>query len=143
MAVTLKGKGVVWGAGGFTYTGGIASATTVSQGQSATLERSSDKGETRDGDGEVIAQQFYNAKKVFRVNVVPTGDTIGAARTSLDAWAPAPGSLVTVADAASTVIDDLYNVISSTVNKSNTDAANCDVEFEQYDANEVATTAIT
>lgn len=140
MAETIKGTGVVWGCSGKTYTGSLLGTVKP---QSARVTRSSDKAEIRDDSGEVVAVVFYNAKKVFNTTVVPSAATIAASITSQDAWAPAPGTLVTLADTSSTIMADAYNVLTATINHSNTDAATVDVELEQFDANEVATAAIS
>lgn len=143
MAGTLKGKGIIAHINGITFTAGIVSATTLGLNQSGDFERTSDKYEVLDGNGDVVTQYYHNHKKRFRVTVIPYAVDIAGARTSLDAWLVAAGLLVTVADADSTVIDDNYNVQSARHSRSNVAPGAVDLDLEAADANEIATAPIT
>lgn len=140
---TLKGKGLIAHINGLTFTAGIISATTLAANQSADFERTSEKYAVKDGNGDDIAEYYHNHKKRYRVTVVPYGATIADARASLDAWLAAAGTLVTAADADSTVIDDNYNVQSSRHGRSNSAPGTVELDLESGDANELATAPIT
>lgn len=139
----LKGKAIIAHINGKTFTAGVISATTKAANQSMDFERTSDKYEVLDGNGDALVQFYHNHKKRDRVTVVPYGDTIAEARTALDAWLMSAGTLVTVADADSTVIDDNYNVQSSRHGRSNSAPGTVELDLESADANEIATAPIT
>jgi hypothetical protein len=140
MAETVKGTGIVWGVGGITLTAGIVTANSAAKVQSFNFDRTSDKAEIKDGDGEVCGQTFYNAKRTLSLTVVPSGATISAAGLSADAWTPAPGTKITLADADGAILDADYNLVSAKLRGSNTEARMADIELERYDANDVTAT---
>jgi hypothetical protein len=140
MAETIKGVGIVWGVNGISLTAGIVSGTTLAKTQSFNFDRSADKAEIRDGDGEVCGQAFYNAKRTLSLTVVPTGTSLANAVTSADAWTPAPGTLITIVDADGAIVDGNYNLISAKLRGSNTEARMADIELERYEANDVTAT---
>lgn len=140
---TLKGKGVIAHVNGITLTAGIVSGTSTAANQSARHVRTSDKYDVLNGLGDTITSYFYNHKATLSLTVVPYGTAVSDARTSSDAWRLAAGTKVTVADADGTVIDDNYNLISSSEGRTNNGVQTIDIELEAFEANEVATDAIT
>lgn len=141
MAATLKGLAVVYGVAGVTMTAGIVSATNGAQTQSLRLVRNSDKVEIKNDAGEVVGQVFVNGKKTLSLTVVPShASAISSAQGSMDAYNIAAGTKITVVDAAGTVVDGDYNLISSTQNRTNDGVATLDLEMEKYDANDVTGT---
>lgn len=107
----IKGRAICWSIGNVTLTAGIVSSSTDAFNQSIDVERSSDSAEIRTGFltstnnvcGSVATKVWYNHKKTCTLSVVPcavTGasNTEANARASLDAWMPAPGTLITIAD---------------------------------------------
>lgn len=141
---TLKGKAVIAHVNGITLTAGIVSGTNTAANQSARHVRSSDKYDVLNGSGDTIVSYFYNHKATLSLTVVPYDATnIAGARTTSDAWRLAAGTKITVADADGSVIDDNYNLISSSESRSNTGVQTVDLELEAFEANEVATDAVT
>lgn len=144
MAELIKGAALVWGVAGITMTAGIVVGTSGSVVQSVTFNRSSDKYELRDGDGEVVGEVYYNAKKEIRLTVVPRGvsatNTIANAESSVDAHLPAPGTMVTIADANGTSIDGDFNVDSCEMRGENTGPRMVDITMHRFDANNVTGT---
>lgn len=144
MAEVIKGLGIRWGAQGITMTAGIVSSSNGQKVQSIDFERTSDKGEIKNDLGEVVGQVFYNGKRVLRLTVIPSGATIAAAQTSVDAHLIAPGTKITVADANGAVIDGAhsggYNLLSAKMRGQNTEGVMVDIEMETYDANDVTAT---
>ena len=141
MAEVVKGLGIRWGAAGVTFTAGIVSSSNGQQVQSIDLERTSDKGEIKDSNGEVVGQVYYNGKKTLRITVVPShATTISGAQSSVDAHLIAPGTKITIVDGEGTILDGDYNLLSAKARLSNTDATMVDVEMEKYDANDVTAT---
>lgn len=138
MAETLKGLGVVWGVGGKTFTG---FSTATFKTQSLGLQRTSDKAEIKDEDGEVVGQVFHNEKKVLSLSVVPSGASVAAAGTSLDNLMPSIGTTITVTDTTNATVDGShtgkYNLLSANLRFVNDGPAVIDMEMEQYVANDV------
>lgn len=118
---TLTGKGIIAHVNGIAFTAGIISGTTLGALQSFSHSRTSELAETKDANGATIAQYFYDKKFGVEVEVVPYGTTIANARTSLDAWCLAPGTLVTTTDSDGAT-EDNYNVVSSRQTRTNTGA---------------------
>ena len=97
-----------------------------------------------DANGDPIAQYYYGHRRQLSLTVIPYGATdVAGARTSMDAWRLASGTLITVTDADGTIIDDNYNLLSSEEGRSNTGPGTVDLVMESTDANEVATAPIT
>jgi hypothetical protein len=140
MAEVIKGLGIRWGAQGITMTAGIVSATNGQKVQSIDFERTSDKGEIKNDVGEVVGQVFYNGKKTLRLTVIPSGATISAAQSSVDAHLIAPGTKITVVDANGTILDGDYNLLSAKARGQLTEGVMVDLEMEKYDANDVTAT---
>ncbi len=140
MAEVIKGTGVRWGVGGVTFTAGIVSGTNAMHMQNFDFDRTTDKAELKDANGEVIGVVFYNGKRILRITVVPTGASITAANSSVDAYMIAPGTKITIADSEGASIDGDYNLISSKMRGSNADFTMVDLELEDFDANDVTAT---
>lgn len=141
---TLKGKGLIANVNGITLTAGIVSATHTALNQSAQYDRTSDSYYVADGQGETVAAYYYNAKSVLRLTVVPYAATLADGRTAVDNWLNlTPGLLLTVADSDGTVLDDNYNLVSTSHGRSNNGFATVDVIMESWVANEVATAPIS
>jgi hypothetical protein len=140
MAALIKGMAIVWGIGGVTFTAGIVSATNAAQVQSVDLERSADKVEVKDANGECVSQVFLNKAKKVRITVVPSHASVTAtAITSLDAWTPSVGTTLTLADASGAIFDGSYNCTSVKQRRANNEAVMADIEMELYEANDVTT----
>lgn len=140
---TLKGKGIIAHVNGLAFTAGIVSATNLGAVQTASHDRTSEKYEVKDGNGATIAQHYYDKRFTLAVQVVPYGTDITGARSSLDAWHLAPGTLVTITDSDGN-LEDNYNVVSSKQGRSNTGAAVIDLVLEAGDEGiEIATSPIT
>lgn len=144
MAAVLKGRAVVWSIGGITFTAGIVSGTTPEFVQSARIQRGSEKTEIKDDGGIIRTQVFHGFKKTLSISVVPcdAAVAISGARTSMDSHTPTAGTTITVADAAGTVIDASYNLISATQNRSIDGVGTVDLELEQGDEGNDLTTAV-
>jgi len=141
---TIKGKAVVWSIGGITFTAGIVSGSNPEFVQSARFNRGSEKTEIKDDGGVIRTQVFHGFKKTLSITVVPSGaSTIANAQASADAHTPAPGTTITVVDAAGTVIDASYNLISATQNRSVDGVATVDLELEQGDESNDLTVAVS
>jgi len=143
MAETLRGIAVRWAIGGISFTG-ITLTSDASKFQSLEFNRSSDKAEIKDGNGEVAGLVFYNAKKSINVTVIPGATSVANAQGNVDAWLPAPGTVLTAADTEGASIDassaTTYNVLSCKLRLSVDGPAMVDLELERYDANDVTTT---
>jgi len=140
---TLKGKGVIAHVNGIALTAGIVSGTHNAAFQSARHVRTSDKWDVLNGTGDCIASYFANHRATLSLTVVPHAADVAGARTSSDAWRLAAGTLITVTDADGTVIDDNYNLLSSSEGRTNNGVQTIDLELEAFEANEVATAPIT
>lgn len=143
MAATIKGRAVVWSIGGITMTAGIVSASNPQFVQSARVQRGSEKAEIKDDGGIIRTQVFHGFKKTLSLSVIPcdAAASLAGAKTSADAHLPAPGTTMTVVDAAGTIIDSSYNLISANQNRSVDGVASVDLEMEQGDEGVDLTTA--
>ncbi len=140
---TIKGKAIIAHIGGVAFTAGIISGTTAGALQSFSHDRTSELSEVKDANGATITQYFYDKKFTAGVQVVPYGTAVSDARTSLDAWHLAPGTLVTTTDSDGNT-EDNYNVVSSRQGRSNTGAAVIDLVLVAGDEGiEIATAPIT
>jgi hypothetical protein len=135
MAATIKGRAIVWSIGGITMTAGIVTASNPNFTQSARITRGSNKTEVVDDGGTIRTQVFHGFKKTLSMSVIPadTAQSQSGARTSADAHTLVAGTTITVVDAAGTVIDASYNLISATQNRSVEGVATVDLELEQGD----------
>lgn len=144
---TIKGRAIVWSSGGITFTAGIVSSTNPDLVQSVRMNRASDKSEIKDDGGVIKTVVFSAFKKALSITVVPCAlsgtNTIANAQSSADAHLPKPGTTVTVVDGAGTIIDDSYNVINATQNRSVDGPATADLELEQGDESIDLTTAVS
>ena len=145
MAAIIKGTGVVWSVGAIVFTAGIVSGTNAAYTQSARMARTSEKTEVKDNGGVIKAVAFHGFKKTLSLTVVPAhATTLAGAVTSLDAWNPPPGTLVTLTDDQGTLLDDNYNVISSSQSRTVDGVVTVDLELEAGDeGTEIATAPIT
>lgn len=142
MSATIKGTAVVWGVGGVTFTAGITSTSMV---QSLTFERASELAEIKDTTGEIKTMIFHGGIKKLNVTVVPTGSSIANAVTAKEAYLPAPGTLITVADASQNapegenLIEQNWIAVSATENRTVDGVVTIDLELENYDTDISAT----
>lgn len=125
-------------------TAGIVSGSNPEFVQSARFARTSEKTEVKDDGGTIRAQIFHGFKKTLSLTVIPAdaAAAISGARTSMDAHMPAIGTTITVVDAAGTLIDASYNLVSATQNRSVDGVATVDLELEQGDESVDLTTAV-
>jgi len=141
---TLKGRAVVFGADGLVWTGGIASATTLAHHSSITVDRDSQVVDLPNDVGDIDGRVFYAGRKQLSVTVVPYhATTLAGAQTSLDAWSlltgSAPGGAgvtCTIADSRGTIADDVYNVVSANMSRTQTGAATVDLVLEAFEDND-------
>lgn len=142
MAETQKGIAVRWSINGISFTG-ITLAGDASKFQSLEFTRSSDKHEIKDGNGEAAGLVFYNAKKTANITVIPAATTVANAQANVDAWLPAPGTVLTAADTEGASLDaasaTTYNVLSAKMRMTVDGPVMVDLEIERYDANDVTT----
>ena len=103
MAQTLKGKGVVWGVAGLTFTGIVTSS--LSRLQTADYTRDGSWSALENESGEVEGGAFYNEKSQIDVSVIPSAASIATAKANLDLMLVPPGTAVTVVDTDSTIVD--------------------------------------
>lgn len=144
MAAVIKGTAVKWSVGAIAFTAGIISGTNANFTQSARITRTSEKANIKDNGGTVKTQVFHGFMKTLSLSVVPSGSTIIAANSSSDAYLPSPGTLITITDDSGTIIDDNYNVISCTENRTVDGVATIDLELEAGDeGTELATAAVS
>ena len=142
MAAAQKGVGVVWGVSGITYTG-FASTEPTQYTNSFNGERTANKKEILDGNGEWVGSIFYDARKKVSLSVTPYGTTTTIAAEHLEEMTPAIGSPIVIADSSTAgVFEGTYTLISVKQNRSATGEATIDMELELSTANAV-TAAIT
>lgn len=135
---------MVWSVGAIAFTAGIISGTNSNLTQSARVARTSDKAEVKDAGGVIQAVIFHGFKKTLSLTVVPNGTTIANARSSGDAYMPSPGTTISITDDSGTIIDDNYNCISATQNRTVDGVMTIDLELEAGDEGvELAGAAIT
>ena len=139
MAVTLKGKGLIWGVGGLTCTGIIAAAKN--RLQTADFTQDASFAALEDESGEVAGGVFFNKKYELELSVIPSDTTIAAAKTNLDAILLAPGTLVAITDGDSAVPGGNYMVSEkgSKLRRTNKGMAIVDVSLIRYNA-DISTT---
>jgi hypothetical protein len=143
MAETIRGLGFVWGVNGLTFTGFNATEPTFKT-QSLDLTRDSDVAQLENESGEVVGECFFNSKKVMNVSVIPSATSVATAQGNLDKLIPAPGTIITVADANGTTIDATnsgkFTCLSAKMGRTNKGMATVDLQLRQYEANDVTTT---
>lgn len=147
---TVRGTAVVWGSNNVTMTGAVISATHSSLRQSIDVTRDSSKVDVQDYQGDTKACVFHDFKKRVTINVIPTGTTLAAAASSLDAYMPKAGEAITLVPSGVTLTGTFlnginsgaYNVLSSRIAQTNTSVSIVTIECEQYEANDV-TLAVT
>jgi len=144
MALSQKGFGVVWGVAGVTISG--YAGTAYYNVQSATGDRKSERKVVLDGNGEMIGQIFFDERKAFTLQVVPTFNSatggLAGSKLSMDALTPTPGTAITLADADGTIFDAVYSLISAKLSRTNTGEAAIDMEMEMSVPNNGATTVL-
>ena len=135
----------MWSVGAVTFTAGIVSTSGTGHfTQSASVERTSEVARIKDTGGTVKTVVFSGAMKTLRISVVPAGSSTANAQTKGDDFLPAPGTLVTVTDDSGTIIDDNYNCLSSTQNRTVDGVATIDLVLEAGDeGTEIATSPVS
>lgn len=144
MAEIITGVGVVWGLGsslGATNSvTGTGIGTSLKQGADFDVE--SDVVEVSGYDGETVATAFFNDRDLLKLEVIPTGATIAAARSA--GTLPRPGTVVTVVDTVDTQIagatTTAYQFIRGTKRKTNKGAMVLNFELRRFKANDVTAT---
>ena len=140
---TLKGKAVVWGVDGVTFTGFDASEPT-GETSSLNFQRASDMKEIKDDIGNTVGAVFFNAQNTLRIDVVPSAASIAAAKSNMDKFLPVPGTVITVIDADSTKTDGTnsgkYLYISGELRRTPDGEAVISMELKQWVDNDVTTT---
>lgn len=142
MAVAQKGVGVVWGVDGVTYTGFSVGSEPACKNTSVNGEKTAQRREILDGNGELAGQVFYDARRKFSISVIPSGTTMAIAKANVNKYLPAIGTVITVVDGDNTIFDGDYSLLSAKLNRSNTGEATIDMELEMSEVN-TATTAIS
>ena len=141
---TLRGSGIIFGTG-VTASAGIIISATTGFVQSEDFSRQAEKTEVKDGIGDVRTVAYSNLTKSMTVVVVPADTatpTTADAVVNADAMLVAPGTIVTIADANSTVTDGThtakYLLDGCRRRTTNTGEAVVEADLMQYDANDVA-----
>lgn len=150
MALSQKGFGVVWGVNGITFSG--YTGTAYYNVQSANGDRKSERKVVLDGSGEMIGQIFFDERKSFTIQVVPTFNSatggIAGAKASMDALTPTPGTAITIVDGDGAIFDasgpggGVYSLISAKLSRTSTGEAVIDMELEMSVVNSGATTVL-
>jgi hypothetical protein len=98
MAQAQRGKAVFWGIGSsFVYSGtGIVLTTAVHNPQNVDHSVDSQKADIADYKGEKVARIYFDEEETMTIQVIPTADTIAAAKAT--SVMPSPGAIVTVVD---------------------------------------------
>lgn len=147
MAETQKGRAVMWSVGALVFTAGIVSSASGSFVQSARVSRQSEKTNIKDNGGTIRTQVFHGFTKSLSMTVVPSAvsgtNTVVNAQSSGDSHLPAPGTLITITDDSGTIIDDNYNLISATQNRTVDGVVTIDLELEAGDEGVEIATAIS
>jgi len=142
MSAVQKGYGAFWSIGGVTFTAGIVSATNNGAVQSVDTSRSCQIADLKDDGGTIRGKAFHGFIKTISVKVVPYGSSIANGKTSAEAWLPQPGTAVTIADAAGTILDATYNVISAKQGRTVDGYVTADLELETSDEGVDITTTV-
>lgn len=137
MAATVKGRGIIWSTGAIVGTAGIVSATNASFVQSASVERTSEVTHIKDNGGTIRTSVFHALMKNLRLTVIPCAlsgtNTLANAVSSGDGHTIAAGTKVSLTDDSGTIIDDDYNVLSATQNRTVDGAVTVDLVLEASD----------
>lgn len=140
MAEVISGVGVFWGLGSSLTATGTGIGTFLPQGADFDVE--ADVVEVSDYKGETVATAFHNDRDMLRLEVIPTGSTIAAARSA--GTLPRPGAVVTVVDTIDTQIagatSTAYQFMRGTKVKSNKDVMKLRFELRRFRANDVTAT---
>ena len=129
-----KGVGVVWGVNGILLTGLLT--TTVGKVQSNDLERKATRREVMDCNGDLVGQIFLDKRRSGTISVIPSGATIAAAKTNMDALTPAIGTVLVFADADGTVFDGSYSLLSAKLARAKDQEAVITMDFEMSETND-------
>jgi hypothetical protein len=136
MAAVIKGLGVVWSVGAIDFTAVSISASVQGTGhltQSAAVERTSEVTRVKNNAGTIKVVIFHGNMKTVRLTVVPSGSSVANARTSSANLTPTAGTKVTITDDAGTIIDDSYNILSASENRTVDGVATIDLVLEASD----------
>lgn len=145
MAETIKGAAVFWGIGStFVCVGNAIDVNAKLRPQSVNQTVQADIDQTiKDYKGETVSRVFGDQKRMLRLELIPTADTIAHAKGA--SLLPTPGSTVTITDtddtSASATNSGKYIFISGESARSNTDALKLTFNLEQYIASDLTTTA--
>ena len=145
---TNRGAAVIFGCGITATAGGIIWDGEEGLNQSEDFSREADIAEVRDAFGNVALRVYHNGRKTLSISVVPadnsTDDTFTAASgvVNADLFLVAPGTIVTIIDANSTITDGThaakYLLDSCRRRTTNTGQAVAELTLTQYDDNDVA-----
>lgn len=127
MAEVIKGTAVCWSVGAIVCSAGISGSHFT---QSTRVQRTSEKANVKDNGGTIKSQIFHGFMKTLSLTVIPSGDKTGG---SADTHMPQAGTLVTITDDTGTIIDDNYNLISATENRTVDGVRTIDLELEAGD----------
>ena len=128
---------MVWGVNGITFTG-VTVSTTTAKMQSADMDNVAERKVILDGNGELVGQVFFDNRNKISVSFIPSGALISAAKTNMDTFTPAPGTVMTLVDTDGTgTFEAAYSVLSAKLARSATSEAMITVELERSVANAV------
>jgi len=141
----LKGRGVVWGAEGITFSAGIVTGGTSAHfNQSASHSRSAESSKVKDGNGVIRAIAYHSHMRTISITVIPAAPTgtnsMAGARASADSFMLQGGTAITVVDADGTIADGTFNLLSARQGRTLGEAATIDLELEAGDETGVDTT---
>jgi hypothetical protein len=81
---------------------------------------------------------------MMSLTCIPSGATLAAAKTNLDALIPSPGTAITIIDGDSTLVDatfsGAYVIQSAKLNRTNKSMASVTVEVAQWDSADLSVT---
>jgi len=146
-----RGLGVVYSIGSIVFTAGIANSSgTLSNIQSLNVSREAEMTELKK-NGKVVSQVFHGFAKRLSMTIIPCAASIAAAKASAEAHmtdaenaaVSIVGARLTITDDLGSIIDDTYNVISATENRTVDGVVTIDLECEASDESQDITTKIT
>lgn len=145
----LKGKAILFGAAGITYSLGITVAgTELPLNQNQVFEQPAEATRIKGDDGETRVIAITNKRKRYQLTIIPAGTAVADAKSLLDKLLLAPGTAVTAADPDSAVTDatnagkfyvDPEN--GGRMTRSVDGGAQIELTLEQYVANDLSVSA--
>jgi hypothetical protein len=142
MAETIRGVAVFWGIGSsFTASGTGIGASLRPQSVDFDVSAGVDVG-IADYKGETIGRVMADLKETLKIEVIPTGATIAAAKAA--SILPNPGTVVTIVDTDDTEVAGVSTTawlfIRGSKRRANNDVVKLTFELERMVANNITST---